>query len=515
MDTPYSDGLRSIIGVGAKAVKVEYSVDGMAWTTLGEFTFAQASGTAAYTANTTIDFGDVVAKYVKLTIDNNWGGLLSQCGLSEVRFSYVPVWAREPSPAVGATGVDPQGTLQWRSGREAASHNVYVSPDPQAVKDGTAPMATTSKSAYTTAVDLAQTYYWKVVEVNEAQSPSSWEGDVWSFSTRDYIVVDDFESYNDTTNKMFDVWVDGYDTTDNGGLVGYGTSANGTFGETTIFHGGKQSMPFEYGRNSLTKSEAAWTFDETQDWTRHGIKTLTIFFQGKTTNSPASPYVKINGTKVLYTGDVSAVTKPWWTQWNIDLASTGANLKTVTKLAVGIEGAGIAGLVFVDDIRLYKSAPQAASEMVWLEAESAKTIPVYWDLLSDDADASGGKYMAVKAGNNSMEAPPADGTLSYTFTVKGGVYTLQARTIVPTADDNSLWLRIQGATTQTTNHVSGWVWWYDIAGGSNWHWDTVRSNNDAGQTVQFTLPAGTHTLEVAYREDGLLVDAFVLSDQLD
>lgn len=505
--------LEESLGVGAKAVKVEYSVDGTAWTALGEFTVAQASGTAVYAANTTIDFGEVVAKYVKLTIESNWGGLLSQCGLSEVRFSYVPVWARESNPAAGATDANPQVTLQWRSGREAASHKVYVSPDQQAVKDGTAPVATTSEPAYATAVDLGQTYYWKVVEVNHAQNPSSWEGDVWSFSTREHLVVDDFESYTDHEgSRIYETWIDGWEDPTNGSQVGYGQAP---FAEQVNMHGGKQSMPLGYENTSAAYSEAERTLGAAQDWTKHGITTLAVNFAGNPGNTGGRMYVKINGTKVLYTGDASVLTKPWWTQWNINLASTGANLKSVTKLTIGIEGAGAAGLVFVDDIRLYKSAPQAASEMVWLEAESAKAIPIYWDLLSDDADASGGKYMAVKAGNNSMEAPPADGTLSYTFTVKGGVYTLQARTIVPTADDNSLWLRIQGATTQTTNHVSGWVWWYDIAGGSNWHWDTVRSNNDAGQTVQFTLPAGTYTLEVAYREDGLLVDAFVLSDQLD
>ena len=74
-----------------------------------------------------------MAQYVKLTIKSNWGGVLPQYGLSEVRFFYVPVLAREPNPASGATGVNPEVTLSWRAGREAASHSVYLSTDQQEV----------------------------------------------------------------------------------------------------------------------------------------------------------------------------------------------------------------------------------------------------------------------------------------------------------------------------------------------------------------------------------------------
>ena len=70
--------VESFIGFGAKNVTIEYSVDGAAWTTLGDFEFAQAPGTAGYTPNTTVDLAGVVAKYVKLTIKSNWGGMVTQ-----------------------------------------------------------------------------------------------------------------------------------------------------------------------------------------------------------------------------------------------------------------------------------------------------------------------------------------------------------------------------------------------------------------------------------------------------
>jgi len=78
-------------------------------------------------------------------------------------------------------------------------------------------------------------------------------------------------------------------------------------------------MPFTYGTSNITTSEATRTFTDTQDWTRAGIKTLVIYFRGAATNGTGQLYVKINGTKVDYTGDASIMTKSIWKQWNVDL----------------------------------------------------------------------------------------------------------------------------------------------------------------------------------------------------
>jgi len=78
------------LGFGAKSVKIDYSTDGRVWTPLtGLPEFARAPGQPGYAANTIVSFSRVSAKYVKLTIDKNWG-VTPQTGLSEVRFFYVP-----------------------------------------------------------------------------------------------------------------------------------------------------------------------------------------------------------------------------------------------------------------------------------------------------------------------------------------------------------------------------------------------------------------------------------------
>ena len=507
------------LGIGAKDVTIEISTDGAVWTLLSDTQFARGTGLSGYAHNTIVDFKGAVAKYVRLTIKSNWAGILSQTGLSEVRFYSVPVLAREPNPASGSTGVSPQVTLSWRAGREAASHLVYVSTDQQAVIDGTAAMATVVEPRYEPSVDLGQSYYWKVVEVNEAQTPPSWEGDVWSFSTADWMVVDDFESYtNDSPNRVFQTWIDGMGFSadeffpngnpgnGSGAVIGYDPAA-GNIMETTLIHGGKQSMPLSFDNTAgSTVSEATRTFDSALDWTKHGIATLVLYFYGDPANTAGQVYVKINTTKVFYNATVNAIKTPYWTQWNIPLASVGANLKAVTKLAIGVEGSG-KGILYVDDIRLYRTAPAAPQELIWIEAESGSpTAPL---MMGDDPTASGGKYISTE--DLGLMGAHVDGIATYKFTVKGGVYRLQGRVIEPATNGNSFWVRLPGATLNTTPAAAdnGWMNWGFPAGARTWQWSEF-ANGATG--IRCTLAAGTYTLEIAYREDGAQLDAIVITN---
>jgi len=357
-----NEGIELALGFGFKEVTIEYSTNGADYTTLGTtHQFAQAPGMPDYAHNTTIDFGGAAARYVRLTAHSNWGGLLNQYGLSEVRFLHIPVWPREPSPASGATDVDLDVVLGFRAGREAAQHDVYLSADQQAVVGGTAPFTTVTETSYgPLSLDLSTTYYWKVNEVNLAETPTMWEGDIWSFTTRQFLVVDDFESYNDLdttdpqSNRIFNVWLDGYGTATNGSIVGY---ENPPFAEKTIVHGGKQSMPLFYNNTAgKTYSEAERTFAIGQDWTKAGSQTLVLFFYG-TAGNTGQLYVKINDSKMVYGGDVADIAKVQWQQWNIALASLGVNLQNVTNLSIGIDGNGASGKLYFDDIRLYRLAP--------------------------------------------------------------------------------------------------------------------------------------------------------------
>jgi hypothetical protein len=349
--------IEAFVGFGAKNVTVEYSLDGATWTKLENVPqFAQGAGLATYAANTTVNFGGASAQYVKLTIDQAWG-MVTQTGLSEVRFFYIPVQARAPQPAAQATGIDLTPTLNWRPGREAASHQVYFGTDPNAVKNGTAPAKTVTDHAYSpSSLNLGTTYYWRVDEVNAATYP----GDVWSFTTAAYGVVDDFESYNDDDNRIYDTWIDGLTDGKSGSIVGYDKAP---FAELTIIHGGKQSMPTSYDNSKFSFSEAVRTFGSPQNWTASGVKSLSLYFQGAAGNT-GQLYLKINNLKVAYNGDAGNIATPAWIPWNIDLSTVGGSVSNVTKLTIGIEGSGSKGIVYVDDIRLYPTVAAPAKPPV-------------------------------------------------------------------------------------------------------------------------------------------------------
>jgi len=208
------------------------------------------------------------------------------------------------------------------------------------------------------------TYYWRIDEVNNVNQDSPWPGILWSFTTANFLVVDDFESYNylDPTdpksNRIWDTWIDGYDDPENGSIVGY---ENILWVDQTIFHSGSQSMPFFYD-NSVGYSEATLTLTYPRDWTENGVNTLTIWFRGDSANAAETLYVALNGSAVVNHDNPNAAQIDKWTRWNIDLQAFGVNLANVNTIALGLGNknnpqAGGSGTMYFDDIRLYPPAP--------------------------------------------------------------------------------------------------------------------------------------------------------------
>ena len=356
---------------GIKDVVVEYSSDGTNWMQIDSVNeFSRANGLDDYAPNTTVAFDGIPVMSVKIHANSNWsGGLADQFGLSEVQFLQIPVNAREPSPDDGATEIAVDVTLGWRAGREAARHDVYLSTDKQAVIDGTVPAATVTEPSYDSSLDLASTYYWRIDEVNDAETPETWPGDVWDFTTKEYLVVEDFESYNDIpegeegSNLVYLTWIDGYENPSaNGSTIGYVEAFQPSM-ETAIVYGGRQSVPLMYDNSVAAYSEATVNIADlqaVQDWTRYGIKTLSIAFYDSSDNT-GELYVKINNAKVVYDGDPANIAVNVWQTWNIDLTAVDG-VQNVTSLSIGVDGADAAGMLYIDDIRL---SPQAAVNEVF------------------------------------------------------------------------------------------------------------------------------------------------------
>jgi len=203
-----------------------------------------------------------------------------------------------------------------------------------------------------------------VNEVNNANADSPWTGPLWSFTTANFLIIDDMESYNDldptdpASNRIFLAWIDGFENPSvNGSIVGY---ENPPFAEQTIVHGGLQSMPMSYD-NAVGKSEATLTLTDKRDWTVNGVNTLVIWFRGDSDNAAEPMYVVLNDSAVVAHDDSDATQETFWTQWTINLkafADQGVNLSNVNSITLGIGDrsnpvAGGTGIMYFDDIRLY------------------------------------------------------------------------------------------------------------------------------------------------------------------
>ncbi len=365
------------IGWGVKDVQIEYTVDGENWDVLeGDIQFSRATGLPTYDQYDVIDFGGAAAKAVRLNIESNWGGILMSYGLSEVQFFMIPAQARTPDPVDGAVGVVPSAVATWRPGREAAQHTIYLSTDANAVADGSAASVTSSTNSLdlnSLDLHLGIAYSWRVDEVNEAEATPVWVGPVWSLTTADSIVVDDFESYNNASpDRPFQTWLDGFgysaddffpaDYGGNGTGAGIGHDIwslsspyyNGDIMETSnTLPGSGQSMPFYYTNSGGTASETQRKFSVPKDWTVGGAITLSIPFSGQAGNT-GTLYAKINGVKVVYPRDPANLAVSGWLAFNIDL--TSMNVQSVTELAIGVDGSGASGMILIDDITLHATA---------------------------------------------------------------------------------------------------------------------------------------------------------------
>ena len=267
--------------------------------------------------------------------------------------------ACNPIPVDGARNVPPDVALTWWPGRSAQKHKVYFGPDLGDAEPGAPAVSEPSQPQDANTFDpagleLGKTYYWRVDEVND---PCTWAGDIWSFTTADYLVVDDFEAYN---------WLDRDDPKKNW-LHDTWTGA-GVYLWTDQPHGcSKKSMGFPYWYyRTTTYSEAIRRFSSPQDWTAAGAKVLELFFCGMKENIAAQMYVALNDgnteTLALYPGDANDLKKETWQSWRIELQGlSGIDLSHITSIAIGFcaevadpYGSG-SGTVYFDDIKLYSS----------------------------------------------------------------------------------------------------------------------------------------------------------------
>ena len=277
-------------------------------------------------------------------------------------YQYSPGQAYNPSPSFCARGVSPDITvLSWSPGDYADSHDLYFGTDEAAVEN-----ATPASDEYVDNLDvnsynlpeelvLGKMYYWRVDEVNESVT----KGLTWNFRITEYIGIDDFDSYANTT-ELTAVWSD------------YWT--NGTTSEiflekdpNNVIDGNSLEYSFD---NSYSPhyAESRRIFSPSMDWAIGGAKALVLSFHGSADNDAERLYLEVTDTSgnrgtVAYedSNDLIQEQADAWHEWNIELAefsSGGVDLNDVNGIAIGFgdkdnPAVGGSGWVYFENIRVY------------------------------------------------------------------------------------------------------------------------------------------------------------------
>ena len=283
--------------------------------------------------------------------------------------SVYPLRAYAPSPADGAMDTIQSPILSWSPGQGATQHAVYLGDDADAVANADTSTADIFRgqqagTSYGTGpLEWGKTYYWRVDE-NSAAEP----GKVWSFTTANFLNIEDFEVYNDDIEggtTVYQTWTDGWE---NGttSTVGYLEAQNGTFCETTIVYSGGQSMPLDANNvNAPYYGETSKTFTPAMNMTANGMDTLTLYVRGQGTNDAIPLYIglKSGATRVnVLVADDAIAQAGSWVEVNIPLADFApVNPAAVNEMFISLGNPdaptpGGTALIFVDAIRVTKPA---------------------------------------------------------------------------------------------------------------------------------------------------------------
>jgi len=210
----------------------------------------------------------------------------------------LPIRAAGANPANGAPAVKQTPILRWSAADDAAQHDVYFGTDETAVDNadittpdiyrGRQDLEDTDYIPAEAPLQMGQTYYWRIDEAL-TDGVTINKGHIWNFTVADYIVMDDFEDYDDSDNRIYDTWAD-YVVNNTGMTVGH---LEPPFAERNIVHGGYQAMYMRYDNGgtvnegtsyeqegTLFYSEAEREWAGPQDWTANDVQSLALWFRG-------------------------------------------------------------------------------------------------------------------------------------------------------------------------------------------------------------------------------------------
>jgi glucuronoarabinoxylan endo-1,4-beta-xylanase len=273
-----------------------------------------------------------------------------------------PKYAHHPVPVDGAEDVPVDVILEWKKGGYAEKHDVYLGTDEAKVTDanrsnplGVLVSEGQEPNTYDPPelLDLNTTYYWRIDEVNSAPDYTIFKGEVWSFMTLPYFVMEDFDSYADNA-ALRNVWKND------------STSAEVSV-ETTIVRDGK-SMKYWYKNNLPPYYSEAYVdiadlgIDDPNWLGIGGAQALALRFHVEPDNPFSEQmYLKLTDgdspakTAIVMYSDTNNVRLKQWNKWSIALTEfTDVNLANVARITIGFgdDSPGDANTVYFEDITL-------------------------------------------------------------------------------------------------------------------------------------------------------------------
>jgi hypothetical protein len=218
---------------------------------------------------------------------------------------FEPVKAYGANPANMAADVKQTPTLKWKPGIHAESHEVYFGSDEAAVANATkaspeykGSKALGEESFETGKLPWDSSFYWRIDEVADGNPDSPWVGDVWSFTTADFVIIDNFEDYTDNDAEgeaVWQTWLDGFGVDTNGSQMG---NAVPPYMELNTVQQGRQSVELYYNNvGGVTNSEVERPLEDVRDWTEGGVEEFSLWFHGQ----PASDGSFVEGPVGTFT----------------------------------------------------------------------------------------------------------------------------------------------------------------------------------------------------------------------
>lgn len=263
--------------------------------------------------------------------------------------------ALHPSPGDRQTEVDPRTPLAWTPGSAKARHSVYLGPSPGELRCVAELQGETSWQP--PPLRLCSKWFWRV---DEQHADKTVEGDLWSFTVAEALLVDDMESYSAALpagERATDRWVDGR-----------ADAANGAHASLASDRERFLVLAFQVnaGEGRVREARVRRTFVPPLPVAAVGANALALRIRGRPSNSGAKLSLILEDDAGLkrhfpVTPDDLMRTAAW-RRWESRL--DGADMDTPSKLR-GIEllvGPGPSppagdrgGALDIDDIRLFHS----------------------------------------------------------------------------------------------------------------------------------------------------------------